>query len=1039
MATKKSPVTQFDFSGGELPPVKHGRTDDPLYSKSVEEAYNMIPRIEGPVFNRPGTERLFTANTRIGSTRLIPLDPILGQGVLLEFSDDSIRILQPPPYGVPADPGTISGPGTGFEEVVSSKTVTVSGAGSGSSFNEANGVYNYYNTVGNDEWYRLYISPTLYYELNYQLVNSDVFVSPYDQINQVDLSTGSAVTDSVYFYGYNQFGLVYDGWFSSNFSLYGNPPTSVVRSVVVETVAGFLDVYKEQEIADIRYTFSGDTIYLTHDQHPPAILYKDASDIWQYEVITFTNGPYNPPSSDDSDIQLTLEDFQFRVSLYIKGVDFSSYSPGDYISYKYNGEYVLSVFESLDGTETDRAIVKPVKSVVTDLSPAARIEAQPTGATFSYIGAAGVPVVSTDKSVFSSELEGSWLRFVDIASTGKGTSVTWVQLETYLGTDVAGSGFYFHGGVNPAEVDVFSYDASPGALVIVTDFTEYERVDGVSVTPFTDAVGTINDTYVESSRDLFNLVVDAGETSGVDLGRQIQVVLEDTVLSGYIVADGSSSPTKARVVFDSAMPYTGGDRMANGGVAETWRLGAYYTGNYPSAVAIFSQRLILGGTPSHEETVWSSEIDQYFSFSPVNSNNETLANTAFSVTLGGTRLSRIRWIYSGAQLLVGMEGSLWMVSSTEGVYSAQTAHPRKQSEIGSILPPVQVGVILLLVHASGRQIHQLRYDDQAKSYDIDDGSVIPNHLFQQIGQEVVDILIQNAPNPIVWVTRADGLLCSVIPSWSGQKTLYGLSQHGIGSKVIPVEDTLVDELGVGVVDELGSLIGADSYLVSLVEGSGSVVATAALYDALSGREQLYVISNWGLLRFVDRLSFNYDPDTAQDRTEMLFLDSATVRSDTTPKTVWTEFSDYAGETVTVVADGVLVAKNTTFTGPDYTLSEAASQVIIGYSYSSRIHSLPATLTQVAGNNGTQGRVLRHTGVLARIKNTLNLEHGSDLDELIPENFENNDDILNGTDLFTGDARLAFHADRGRRTQYYIQQSDPYPLQILSVTAETEHE
>ena len=252
-------------------------------------------------------------------------------------------------------------------------------------------------------------------------------------------------------------------------------------------------------------------------------------------------------------------------------------------------------------------------------------------------------------------------------------------------------------------------------------------------------------------------------------------------------------------------------------------------------------------------------------------------------------------------------------------------------------------------------------------------------------------------------------------------------------------DTIVDELAGDVVDELAVILSADAYIPLIVEGEGSVVATAVLYDAASGREQLYTISNRGLIRFVDRLSFNYEPDTATDRTEMLYLDSATVRSVDTPKTVWSEFEGYADETITVMADGVLIAKDTTFSGPDYTLATAASQVIIGYSYNSRMRSLPVSTTHVSGNTGNQGRIVRHSGIIVRVKSTLNLSHGSELTALIAEDFSNNDDILDGTNLHTGDVRLAFHGDRGRRSQYYIQQGDPYPMQILSITEDVEFE
>jgi len=1041
---RKTSLTQFDFSGGELPPLKTGRTDDPIYSSSLEEAYNTIPRVEGPIMNRPGTERLISANSFTGSTRIIPLDPVLGQGVLLEFTDGSIRVIEPQGYGVPADPGLVSGAGSGFTDAVTAKTVTVTGSGvgqTGSTIYYANGVYNYYNTVADQEWYRRYVSATEYYELNYYLDNSPS-TKPWGSFSHVDTSSGSAVTTTLY--GFVS-PFAWEHWQTIESGAGSHPTPDPVRTITVSAVAGTLSAYSEAEIPEIRYTFSGDTIYLTHPEHPPAILYKDASDAWQYSAIDFKVAPLNPKDVVNSDIQLTLTDYDYEVSLYIKSANFSTYNPGDHISYKHNGEYILAEFVEQDGSEVTRAIVKPVRSVVTGLDPAALIELQ-TSATFSYLGAGILRTLSTNKAVFSKELEGSYIRFVDIEDDGVGVVVKWAKIETYIGTDIAGSGFYYNEGVIPTgltsavfEVDSVTYAASPGVLLDVTDFVEYDQVDGVSAVAYDTTSGILNDTYVESDVAVFDLSEVSGVSVGNDIGRTLQIIINDTVLTGVIVADGGNTTTKARVVFDGPIPYTKGAVMGNGGVSKDWQLGAFYTGNYPAAVAIFSQRLIFGGTHTHPETVWSSEIDSYFNFSPVTVNNQVLSTTGFSVTLGGPRLSKIRWIYSGSQLLVGMEGSLWMISSSEGVYTAFTAHPRKQAEIGSIIPPVQIGVILLLVHASGRQIHQVKYQDQSKSYDIDDGSVIPNHLFNQIGQEISDIVIQNAPNPIIWVTRADGLLCSLIPSWSSRATVYGLSKHTIGSGVTAVTDTLVDELAGTVVDELAEIISADGFISSVTEGMGSVAATASLYDTSSGREQLYLISSRGLARYIERVSFNYEPDTAEDRTEMMYLDSATVRSVDTPKTVWSEFEDYSGETITVVADGVLIAKDTSFTGTDYTLSVAASQVIIGYSYTSRIRSLPVSTTGVSGNSGTQGRIVRHSGIIVRMKSTLSMSHGSELTGLIAENFENNDDILNGTDLHTGDVRLSFHGDRGRRSQYYVQQTDPYPMQIVSITEDVEFE
>jgi len=198
----------------------------------------------------------------------------------------------------------------------------------------------------------------------------------------------------------------------------------------------------------------------------------------------------------------------------------------------------------------------------------------------------------------------------------------------------------------------------------------------------------------------------------------------------------------------------------------------------------------------------------------------------------------------------------------------------------------------------------------------------------------------------------------------------------------------------------------------------------------------------GNFRLVERMQFNFFPESPNDFTNMVHLDSASRANSDPPKTDWPEFTGYAGETVTVLADGVKVLENYSVPSSGVELPEEspATEVVIGYQYTPRLRTLPYSITLVAGNSGHQSRLGRVTRAFARVENTLGMAFGDDPDDaenFIEEDFGNNDDIENDTDLYTGDLKLSFHQTRNRELQFYIEQREPYPLNLLSLTIQAE--
>jgi hypothetical protein len=118
-----SDVRQTNFDGGEISPLLHGRTDSPLFGKSLRQLLNFFITKHGAAASRPGTTYVNTTKFPTpdvprnisgavvsiageGTARLIPFDVSDDESFVLEFGAGYIRFHT---LG-----GTVLDPGTGL-------------------------------------------------------------------------------------------------------------------------------------------------------------------------------------------------------------------------------------------------------------------------------------------------------------------------------------------------------------------------------------------------------------------------------------------------------------------------------------------------------------------------------------------------------------------------------------------------------------------------------------------------------------------------------------------------------------------------------------------------------------------------------------------------------------------------------------------------------------------------------------------------------------------------------------------------------------
>lgn len=79
---------QTAYNGGELSPLMMGRADHEVWAVGLKEMVGFCPRPQGPMEASPGFEYVETA---AGPCRLIPFEPYVTQGYVIEASDQLLR------------------------------------------------------------------------------------------------------------------------------------------------------------------------------------------------------------------------------------------------------------------------------------------------------------------------------------------------------------------------------------------------------------------------------------------------------------------------------------------------------------------------------------------------------------------------------------------------------------------------------------------------------------------------------------------------------------------------------------------------------------------------------------------------------------------------------------------------------------------------------------------------------------------------------------------------------------------------------------
>lgn len=754
-----------------------------------------------------------------------------------------------------------------------------------------------------------------------------------------------------------------------------NPPGTPVEIVTP---------YLAAEVAALDYTASGDYLYLAHNNHPPAAIILTSNIVWTYQVLAFEDGPYQTVNLDPTKT-ITASALVGSVTLT---ANFNAWQPGNVGGIVRLNESISTVYE-----QWTAGVCYPLNALVTN-------------AGFVYEctnGGGNIPAWAATTGVTSGQGIVASGNIYKVGTTG--TTGSTPPAFTSGTQTVDGISYTYLGGVNATAQQLLGQwqagVAYPVAYYIFWGTHCYVSTNaGTSgTTPPTVTSGTVSDGGVAW--------LYIGEKSGVTAPIQDSGTQSDGNLNWLYLNSGFGTLTITSYISPTTVTATvTNNQLPNGVLGGTlnWWLGAWdaYNG-YPSVICFYEKRLCFGGSLNFPANLWMSNTDDYYNMAPTTTGMNVEDNNSIYITLESGQVNRIEWMLPVTRLLVGTQGSEWQIwqENTTTGFSPSNIQAKQMSGWGSAsVKPQLIDISVLYCHRSQKRFYEATYNYLYDLYRSKDMNYLADHILRD-GNGVVDTALQLDPYPTLWVLRADGVL-------------IGLTY---------VQDEQITAWHRHVYD-------------------GVVESIACIPNPQTNSDQLWMIINRTIngqtVRYVEVMQAPFYPQDSMDKSSMWYVECGLSFIGATSTVSGLGYLQ--GETVVPVVDGAVQPAQVVPSNGVLTLqTPAMNQVVVGLPYDSTVTILPLDFE---GQKGTiQGQVKRAHRVRLRLLNSLGCTIYSN-DSTTPnptiESFRSTTgNMTQSPPLFTGDWPIILTQGPSPDGVFTIQQTQPYPLNILAIITEVE--
>ena len=407
--------------------------------------------------------------------------------------------------------------------------------------------------------------------------------------------------------------------------------------------------------------------------------------------------------------------------------------------------------------------------------------------------------------------------------------------------------------------------------------------------------------------------------------------------------------------------------------------------HYPAAVSYYQQRRVLAGTPAEPQKVWmtKSGTESDMSYSTPSRDDDRI-----EVRVAAREASPIRHIVPLTKLLILTGSAEWNVDTQNSdVLTNTTISISPHSYVGANnVQPVIVNASVIYCAARGGHVHELAYSRDAGGFITADISLRAPHLFD--GYRLVDMAFGKAPWPLVWLISTDGRL--------------------IGNTYVPEQQ-----------------IGAWHW--HQTDGAFETCAVVAEGD----EDMLYVVVrrsiNGQTRRYIERLesrAFGAQEDA-------FFVDSGLSYHGMPVKTL-KKLDHLEGKTVSILADGAVHVPQTVTNG-EIRLQHAAKKIHVGLPYTAEIQTLP--VDGDIDNGNCRGLTKNVNKIWLDVIRSSGIWVGPDENRLVANKQRTTEPLGTPPRLKTEQIEVVVFPDWNDYGQILIQQRDPLPLAIVSLTTE----
>ncbi len=756
--------------------------------------------------------------------------------------------------------------------------------------------------------------------------------------------------------------------------------------------------YAVEDLPLLRYAQSADVLFLTHPGYRPYTLTRTAHDNWVFEAIDFeihatppdTVGasptgsidtqeityqvfPVNNAADRDMSatpiITVTVPDpFTGSVTLSWKpgsgtygglGLpNFAIYRNGTFYRYTGNGGYGTRTFVDSDqGASGSPPGTASFASAPTHFTAVHNL----VGATTRVYKYAVSAVVGNSESAPSDTALG----VSDIPwPAGDTVTIGWTPVINAQLYNVYKNSNGQWGWIGAVDMGItlsqpITLVSSPGSsapyelTVAQHGFTTGDEVQIYGVSGYPAIADPV--TYVVTVLDADTFSLDGTSSSGVSAVAQttasatIATAPALTFIDDNILPDVSYGIRKLPI-YDFSLP-----------------------GQYPAAVAMYQQRLMLARSDNDPTTVWGSRTGSLLDFSISEPARED--DTVTAVPASG-KVNEIRHMVPLDGLLIFTAGSEIELRGSDGSLRPNNLEFHFESYLGCPNAPAPAPIDKSVVFPSrhGNRVYDFSFSLEADGYRGKELTALARHVFKD--SPLAEWAYQQDPNGIMWCIREDGTLRAI--TYLPEHEVYAWHRH---------------------------------------ESTGTFKSVGAI----SGSEQddVYFI----VQRTVDGDPVFYVEKLMPRVSDGVFVDCS-LTYDGSPVTVITGLEHLEGLTVTAQADGD-ARHNLVVTGGSITLPQAASLVHVGLGYTAQLNSL--SIDMQGQNQGKRQKVVSLTLRLLESRGgSIGPNENSLFDITRP---------LYGaspTDLFTGDIKQVLTAEWANTCGYVIRQTSPYPLTVLGV-------